>query len=485
MSAIDVIIPQSGSRLWQKILVERLGAAGHDVGVAHYPANGEWPLAMEVAVRVERRLFRRRDPGLVSRTDIPEAPKSRAAGLRIDLSGAAGPSHIPTLKLAFDGVFSDMAVVDALAQGRLPDIEAVLDGQIIAHALPMVDKRESMALGVEDILARAITLVLSLANGDGDLAPEAGGARRWIPGTRRMPGFVSSYALSALPRLGKEALRRARYRHAHWRVGYRFTDGPGVAETAELGNGWREVPDDGDHFYADPFPFERNGQPFIFVEDYPHATGKAIISVVEFDGEGVPQKPKPALEKAFHLSYPQIFERDGEIWMLPEASASGRLTLYRADRFPDRWAPEAELLTGEISDATLLEHEGSLWLFATDRDGYGSTSDTLALYQAPHLAGPWTPHPRNPILIDRRMARPGGAFTRVGRKIFLPVQDGTEGYGGGLGLSELLELNADRVRLSPPVAISATGDWPYPKIHTLNRAGRLEVIDGIAAIRKN
>lgn len=303
--------------------------------------------------------------------------------------------------------------------------------------------------------------------------------------THRHPPFLRPYVFSALPRLGREALRRARFRHAHWRVGYRFRDGPGVAETAELGTGWQQVPDDGSHFYADPFPFEWQGRSFIFVEDYPHATGKALISVIEIDEAGAPSKPRPVLEEPFHLSYPQIFERNGAIWMLPEASASNRLTLYRAERFPDRWVPEAVLIDGmAISDATLLEHDDRVWLFATDGDGQGSTSDTLVVFHASALTGPWRPHRRNPILIDRRKARPGGAFQRIGGRILLPVQDGTQGYGGGLGLAELLQLDDSDVRLSDPLAVGPGGDWPYPKIHTLNRIGRLEVIDGIAAVRK-
>src|SRR5690606_9177292 len=133
----------------------------------------------------------------------------------------------------------------------------------------------------------------------------------------------------ALPRLGREALRRTRFRHAHWRVGYRFTDGPGVAETGRLGKGWRPVPDDGTHFYADPFPYVRGqGDHFIFVEDYPHATGKAIISLVRIGADGSVRGPiEPVLEEPFHLSYPQVFDWHGDVWMLPEGSASGRLTL--------------------------------------------------------------------------------------------------------------------------------------------------------------
>ncbi|MGN6469506.1 MAG: glucosamine inositolphosphorylceramide transferase family protein [Rhizobiaceae bacterium] len=545
LPAIEIIVPKAGARLWQKIVVERLREAGHDIAVVHGP-DDKLPLAMRAAGELERRLFRRHGPGMMSPVRVAESSTVGRAGLRLDLTGVAPDHGSRTLRLAFDGSFSDSAVLAATAAGRLPDIEAVLDGEVVARAAPMIDKRESAMLGAEDVLARAITLVVAVVGKMADGMREASTAgpsaisaahrnlannphsvrfadtsppQPW--GRGREPGgaasassppssggevvreanrsggrashrekhgnagFLRSYAFSALPRLGKEALRRFRYRHAHWRVGYRFTDGPGVAEKGELGSGWRQIPDDGTHFYADPFPFEWRDRHFIFVEDYPHATGKALISVVEVDEAGAPSVPAAVLEEPFHLSYPQVFARDGEIWMLPEASASHRLTLYRAERFPDRWTPEAVLVDGmAVSDATLLEQGGQLWLFATDRDGYGSTSDTLVVFHAPRLAGPWTLHRRNPILIDRRRARPGGAFIRAGTRILLPVQDGTTGYGGGLGISELLQLDDEHVLLSDPVPVGAAGDWPYPQIHTLNRAGRLEVIDGIAAVRK-
>jgi hypothetical protein len=487
MLPIDVIVPQFAPRRWQEVVIERLRADGHDVAVLHQPEAAGWPAAAKAAFAFERRLFRRHGPGLATALNgILARPGSRPAALRLDLTGNAAPSDVPTIGLLFDGSGSDLSAAITVATGRLPVIEAVLDGKRVGRARPMLDKRESAALGTEDVLARAITLVVSLARAfaAGRLQSERmPGAQRRKEGTAF--GFASAYLGSALPRLGREVIRRIRYRHAHWRVGYRFTDAPGVAETGILGTGWSVLSDPGDHFYADPFPFQWQDQSFLFVEDYPHATGRAVISVIPFDAGGVPEIPRVVLEEAHHLSYPQVFERDGTIWMLPEASASGRLTLYRAAAFPDVWTAETVLVEGEISDATLLEHGGLLWLFATDRDGCGSTSDTLVVFSALALTGPWKPHPKNPILIDHRMARPGGAFVRgQDGRVVLPVQDGTLGYGGGLGLSELLELDQQTVRLSVPRPIGTKGDWPYPKIHTLNRAGRLEVIDGIAAVRR-
>ena len=488
MLAIDIIIPKTRPWHWQRVLINRLQRQGHDIGVQAQAGTAGVPFTLAAMLGLERKAFRRKGAALASPAEIAEVRRLRKPALRIDLTGKAARSDAPTLTLSFDGSPSPSAIVAALAGGRLPAIEAVRDGEtVIARALPMVDKRESIALGLEDVLARALTLLDKMVRsadgtglaGIGPIATVENGARGGV-------AVAASYVAAALPRLGREAIRRVRYRHAHWRVGYRLIDGPGVAETNTLGSGWSELPDSGDRFYADPFAFEHDSRRFIFVEDYPHHTKKAVISVAVLDGRGVADKPYPVLEEPHHLSYPQVFQRDGAIWMLPEASASGRLTLYRATGFPDRWTAEAALLTGcEISDATLLEHDGLLWLFATDRDGFGSTSDTLVVFHATSLLGPWTAHPMNPILIDRRAARPGGAFIRRDGRIFLPVQDGTLGYGGGLGIAEVLELDRASVRMSAPRPIAPRGDWPHPQIHTLNRWGSLEVIDGIVSVRKN
>jgi len=388
-------------RRWHAILADRLAAAGHDLAIIPAAAAG-WPATTRAVLALERRLLHR--GALSAAVDLPARSRPGAADLAVDLTGTAAATA-PTLRLAFDGTVDDAAVPAALAGGRLPEIDIVLDGRGFGHAAPMVDNRVVMAAGADDVFARAITLAVAAV---------------------------------------------ARY-------------GAGDRATAPLADGRR----------------------YIFVEDYPHTTRKAVISVSALDDHGVAGPPVPVLEAPHHLSYPQIFARDGSLWMLPEGSGGGGLTLYRAERFPDRWTPAATLLGGEISDATLVEHDGALWLFATDRDGgLGSTSDTLVVYRAPTLLGPWTPHRRNPIRIDRRRARPGGGVIRHGSELLLPVQDGTDGYGAGLGLSRIVRLDADEVAVGEPRAVSGAGVFPYPQIHTLTRAGRLEVIDGIAAVRK-
>jgi len=477
--SIDVIVAPH-PRAWQKRLLDRLAAAGHSLGISVGSETPAWPVSAGLALGFERHVLRR-PAELTGPATIDPAPLASPADLVVDLTGRASVASVPMLRVAFDGTLDDGAVLSILAAGCLPEVEILLDGSVFERAVPMVDRRTFVTSAAEDVLARAITAVLKsvhrFALGDRATTP--------LEAATQPPAFGAAYVTSALPRIGRELLRRARYRSDHWRVGYRLIDGPGVAETDEIGREWCVLPDDGTHFYADPFPFEQDGMRYIFVEDYAHSCRKAVISVSILDEHGVATKPVPVLVEPHHLSYPQVFAFDGTIYMLPEGIGSGKLTLYRAVEFPNRWEPVADLIVGEISDATLLHRDDGLWLFATDRDGAGSTSDTMVVFHAPALAGPWTPHKQNPIMIDRRRARPGGAIIEQNGRLVLPVQDGTLGYGGGLGLSEIVLLDRDNVELAAPRPVATVGDFPYRRIHTLNRAGRLEVIDGIAVVRRS
>ena len=83
----------------------------------------------------------------------------------------------------------------------------------------------------------------------------------------------------------------------------------------------------------------------------------------------------------------------------------------------------------------------------------------------------------NPIVIDRAAARPGGAFIRKDGRLFLPVQDGTKAYGGGLGLMELLRLDDEDVEFGPPAPVGRGVAWARAGIHTLNYADGFEAVD--------
>lgn len=478
MIKLLIIAETSNARRWQSELLRRLGRSGYDVTVRHTESSPRRSQSLDRILRFERS----RAAYSLAQRDLPPAQVAgEGAGLIIDLTGRAPPGDIPTLSVEFNGQ-ADLAsgLSSALADGFCPRLVARLDGVAVASARPMLGDRVWLGRAASDVLAAAVTLIEMCVQrfAAGVLRP----LEEQVPQSPRQSdrALVGRYVPHLAKGLARRLVRRLTTRWPfHWRVAYRLAEGPGIAETGRIdGAAFTELGDDGTRFYADPFAFEWGGKSWLFVEEYPYAEAKGIISVAELLSNGRFDTPRPVIIEPHHLSYPQVFAHDGEVYMIPESSSVKELVLYRATQFPHSWVRETVLIAGRrLNDMTLLHRGDRFWLIGTEQIGQGSASDTMVAWSSPALAGPWTPHPLNPIRIDRSAARPGGRFVERDGRIFLPVQDGAVTYGGGLGLIELLELDEQSIRFGPLQPIGKGKAWAGSGIHTLTRAGRLEVID--------
>src|SRR5262249_25037805 len=117
---------------------------------------------------------------------------------------------------------------------------------------------------------------------------------------------------------------------------------------------------------------------------------------------------KVVLAEPFHLSYPYVFQWQNDYYMVPESYQAGAVRLYRARNFPYEWLHVADLLTGPyFADASPFRYAGAWWLFADTSDG--QKHDTLRLYHADDLFGPWVEHLQSPIIAGNpQIARPAG-----------------------------------------------------------------------------
>ena len=234
-----------------------------------------------------------------------------------------------------------------------------------------------------------------------------------------------------------------------------------------------------DRFYADPVPFRWQSRDYLFFEELDYKTQKGIISAVAFDENSQPGEVIPVLEEPWHLSYPFIIEDNGEIWMIPEASLSGKITIYKATKFPFSWEPYATLVSDvEAADATIIVKDNRYWMFAVIRDGNGGYSDTLAIWSADKLLGPWQEHAKNPLIVNDRTARPAGNMIWRDDKLYRPIQDCRNGYGAALNLARVTKLDDESFEQVIETHLSPNVNWPGRKLHTLNSNGHLEVIDG-------
>lgn len=471
------VLPGDLCRRWQVEVASRLAAAGHVVSIRHAPAKTPAARGLEAVLAMESRRF---GSSLASICEPLPATEAASADLVVDLAGNAGEQGVPVLTMEFCGCDSFAAGMSAMIAGDpSPELTARIEGAVVGRARPMVSDRLWLTRAANDLLAGAISLIVQAVGrfsagktaliADAPAAVAVRGQFAW-----HYPLFLGRGLAERVAR----KLRRGR-RPFYWQVAYRLIDGPGVAETGHIdGPPFTVLPDDGHRFYADPFVFEMDSRVYLFVEEFPYAAGRGVISVTELRGDGTFGTPTSVLQEPHHLSYPQVFAHRGDVYMIPETAAAREVVLYRATRFPDAWVRDTILVEGrDINDATLLEHAGRLWLVGTERFGYGSASDTMVVYSAPELRGPWIAHALNPIAIDHSAARPGGAFIRHGSRLLLPVQDGSKAYGGGLGLMQLDRLDQDDVQFAPPRPVLSGPAWARKGIHSLNRVGRVEVID--------
>lgn len=493
IAAIRIIVDADSLSAFISALAQQVAHhTGAHVDVQIVAGMAEGSSALDTLLSLEKMVVRRGKPCWSDRIPLARLQNLRRPesatkpGLILDLSASEPDvSGTVTLRPLYNGASGENALASALFHARSPDISIVRTDDVGARAIvgegvASLEAAAGIGGAMEAVWSRVAMLLLAAIDGLNQpaRAPAPANASAALPLTTRAVLKRSARTLAT------EAARTA-YRlccHApHWRIGWRRPEPNGdVWARRDLGGAkWTVLPDPGDHFYADPFPFHHRGHDYVFFEDLDHKTGKGIICVVGFDDHGQPGPAIPVLEEPWHLSYPFLIEAHGEIWMLPEASLSGEITLYRAVEFPHRWERHSVLVSGvEAADATIVQHNGSWHMFAVIRHGIGGYSDTLAIWHAPDLFGPWIPHVANPVLINDRTARPAGNFVLRNGALMRPVQDCQDGYGAALALARIDRLDKTHFEQTIETNLTAGQYWPGHKLHTLNSNGHLETIDG-------
>ena len=137
------------------------------------------------------------------------------------------------------------------------------------------------------------------------------------------------------------------------------------------------------HYLADPFVINRNGKNYCFVEDFDYLKQRGSIAVYELaDGGAV--RVGTALEEGFHLSFPYLFEYQGELFMCPESSENKDIRIYQCLEFPLRWKLK-KIAMEKISaaDTMIFPKDGKWWMFTNiDAVGIGDHCSELFIFSA-------------------------------------------------------------------------------------------------------
>lgn len=293
--------------------------------------------------------------------------------------------------------------------------------------------------------------------------------------------FIGTLCRKVLGRLSPQQVE-------HWQIAVRVApageDPPRLAVDPATGaidlTGFRFVSSPPGRVYADPFLFCHDGVHYVFFEEDYYDRRPAVISVARI----VNGKLGPAqvcLNTGSHLSYPQVFAHDGQIYMVPESSEAQEVALYRAVDFPLRWEKLHVLHHGSVVDTTIW-HEGGIWYLFATLVVPRSSAASLHLFTATELAGPWVPHPSNPLSYDVRSARGAGPLFRREGVLYRPSQDCSGTYGRAIGFYAVDVLTREDYAEHQVVEITPADVPPLrgavaTGIHTYHACCGIEVID--------
>ncbi|MGZ5528396.1 MAG: glucosamine inositolphosphorylceramide transferase family protein, partial [Limisphaerales bacterium] len=283
-----------------------------------------------------------------------------------------------------------------------------------------------------------------------------------------------SYALRLAGRLSRKACRRILNIRQKWGIRFAHT---GWRDTTLLRAKKTAAP--AGHFWADPFLYVHQGHTYCFVEDYLYSTKRAHISVLEISEKKVTNLGV-ALAEDFHLSFPFLFNYDGNIYMSPECSEARQIRIYKAKSFPLEWELcSIPMQNISAADSMFFERDGKWWLMTSiDRTELNDHCSELCLFWADSpLSDQWTAHPQNPIYVDVEGGRNAGLIIEK-RKILRAAQkQGFDQYGRGLSVYEILKLDQNSYQEVKIADYEKLGLHDSLGSHHISTTGDVTVVD--------
>lgn len=182
---------------------------------------------------------------------------------------------------------------------------------------------------------------------------------------------------------------------------------------------------------ADPFLFVKGDTLYLFYEEQRGNKGKGILKMISTKDLKNWTKDIVVLEEPFHLSYPNVFEYDGRIYMMPESGHNNDIRLYEMADDMSSCRFVKTLIQGEnFVDSAIFRHGDVNYLFTSVYKG--NSQYEARLYIGDDNLDNWHLHPVSPISTDNLDARCGGPIITNNGVYYRIAQDCSGNYGGGL-----------------------------------------------------
>ena len=257
-----------------------------------------------------------------------------------------------------------------------------------------------------------------------------------------------------------------------WNVAWRKK--PTGSLLTDFNTTFNVIDNDRNYWAADPFLFDYNDDIYIFAELYDYKLCRGCIGYTKWNGKSFDGWTKVITEE-FHLSYPFIFEYDGEIYILPESGADNSLFLYKAIVFPSKWKKERiikqDIIFADTTPFIYDKHKYALTYDVKEQGGFHITLLDIENDTEKSLD----------YLKNQELRRPAGRFFEYNNSPVRPAQICINDYGEGLVFynvtidnNQYTETEVERIT---PNNLSFSKKMPLDGMHTYNSSDEFEVID--------
>ncbi|OCH28679.1 hypothetical protein A6E12_09315 [Aliivibrio fischeri] len=213
------------------------------------------------------------------------------------------------------------------------------------------------------------------------------------------------------------------------------------------------------YFKADPFLFKYDNKNWIFYEICKINRGKGWVEAYCID-DGTTHH---VLEESWHLSYPNIWSHNGNVYMMPQ-SDNGEVNVYICEEFPSKWKLINKLISSDkdrFGDPTIYNNNIILTMY----DNNLKANDRLYILKDVDLyKGKYTVDDLKLLISDVRNSRSAGNILRIENNDYRISQNCENGYGISINVNLINDdIKGELVETINPKFISnAYG------VHTLN-----------------
>lgn len=199
---------------------------------------------------------------------------------------------------------------------------------------------------------------------------------------------------------------------------------------------------------ADPFLFVKDDTLYLFFEKvYAGKREWGRISMTKTTDLVNWTEPVDVLSLSYHLSFPFVFEDNGEVYMIPESNEADAVCLYRANGDLTEFMfvrnlveqPRTKDICFNYCDSHILKKDGIYYLFTSV--SYNWKYDLELYYTDDLLNGQFQKHPMSPVCQGNEYGRSGGSIIHLDGNYYRISQDCHAHYGENVSVQKIGDIS--------------------------------------------